>query len=136
MDKGVKHDSEKLRYDLLPLKSLEDIVGVLSYGANKYSDNNWQHVSPFNDRYYAAILRHVVAWRRGEIKDPESGYPHLAHALCCLIFLNEGPAKEKEVEKCVMCENRFDVYQRVIHDGKSYCIKCMTSLMTDAGVFG
>ena len=33
-------------------------------------------------------MRHLIAWRKGELIDPESKLPHLAHAGCNLIFLN------------------------------------------------
>ena len=90
---GVKYDSEKLRWDLLPVEPIEQVVGVLSYGAKKYDDENWRKVDNQRRRYYAAALRHIVAWWKGEKLDPESGYHHLAHAICCLVFLMEG-AKE------------------------------------------
>ncbi len=90
---GVKYDKEKLRWDLLPLKPIVDVVDVLTYGANKYSDFNWAYVEPFEDRYYAAAMRHITAWRLGEQTDKESGKHHLAHAMCCLIFLMEGASK-------------------------------------------
>lgn len=87
---GIKHDVDKLRYELLPVKPIEDIVRVLTFGSKKYKDDNWKHVKPFEDRYYAAALRHITAWRKGEILDRETGLPHLAHATCCLVFLLEG----------------------------------------------
>ncbi len=90
---GVKYDKEKLRWDLLPLKPIIDIVDILSYGAAKYADENWRYVEPFEDRYYAAAMRHITAWRLGEQIDEESGKHHLAHAMCSLIFLMEGASK-------------------------------------------
>ena len=66
---------------------VEQVVKVLTYGAKKYADNNWQKVEPYDDRYYAAALRHITAWRSGEKLDPETGIHHLAHACCCLIFI-------------------------------------------------
>lgn len=87
---GIKHDTEKARWDLLPIDPIEQVVGVLTYGARKYDDFNWAKVKPLKPRYYAAALRHIVAWWKGETLDPESGYHHLAHAICCLIFLMEG----------------------------------------------
>ena len=85
--KGVKHDTGKLRWDLLPLGTAEPIVHVLTFGAVKYGPNNWKRVRPFRDRYYAALMRHLKAWQSGEKLDPETQLPHLAHAGCCLIFL-------------------------------------------------
>ena len=92
---GIKHDGDKLRYDLMPVEVEEEIVKVLTHGAKKYADNNWKYVEPFEDRYYAALRRHIAAWRKGEQIDPESGLHHLAHAACCITFL-----LSRELEKC------------------------------------
>jgi len=86
---GRKNDQSKLRYDLLPPRTLEDVVKVLTFGANKYEDNNWKKVDSSFDRYYAAAMRHLQAFRQGEKIDNESEASHLAHAICCLVFLNE-----------------------------------------------
>jgi len=83
----IKKDKGKLRWDLLPLKPIEQVVRVLTKGAKKYSDNNWKTVPNFNERYYAAAMRHLTRWRMGYKKDKESGLSHLAHVICCLIFL-------------------------------------------------
>jgi hypothetical protein len=86
---GTKHDNDKPKWDLLPLKLVNETVEVLTYGAKKYLPNNWKVVENGIDRYYAACLRHLTAWRMGEANDPESGYSHLAHAMCNLIFIAE-----------------------------------------------
>ena len=85
--KGKKYDSDKLRYDLIDPKFEENLAKVLTFGAKKYGDNNWKKVTPLEDRYYAALRRHLSAWRQGELNDEESGQRHLAHAACCLYFL-------------------------------------------------
>jgi hypothetical protein len=84
---GIKYDTGKLRWDLLPLEEIEKIVEVLSDGAEKYDDNNWKELDNPKERYFAALMRHLVAYRKGEILDPESGRTHLAHAATNLIFL-------------------------------------------------
>ena len=84
---GLKYDQGKLRYDLLPSEEIEQIVSVLTMGAAKYTDNSWQNVENGVDRYYAAAMRHLQAWRQGEVLDSESGLPHLAHAATNLVFL-------------------------------------------------
>lgn len=84
---GKKYDSGKARYDLIPPVVLDQLAQVLTYGSQKYGDNNWQNVTPFNDRYYAAAMRHLQADRAGEVHDPESGLPHLTHALASVAFL-------------------------------------------------
>lgn len=87
MGNGEKFDTDKDRWDLLPWEATRQIVLVLTYGAKKYDDNNWQLVENADKRYFAALLRHIVAWVRGEKNDPESSLPHLAHAACCILFL-------------------------------------------------
>ena len=86
---GMKFDSDKLRYDLVPPSALEKIVEVLTYGAKKYAPENWKKVEEPERRYIAAAMRHIEAFRKGERLDPESGLPHLAHAACCLMFILE-----------------------------------------------
>lgn len=86
-NKGIKFDSEKIDWSLLEpmLPILESTVKVLMYGEKKYSRNNWKKVRPTR-RYYAALVRHLN-WNRIEYLDPESGLPHLSHAMCCMLFI-------------------------------------------------
>lgn len=86
---GRKFDGGKLEYGLLPPKALEATVDVLTFGAQKYERDNWQKVPDSKRRYFDALQRHLWAWKQGEQVDPESGRHHLAHALCCLMFLYE-----------------------------------------------
>ena len=88
-DVGRKFDGGKLEYGLLPPKALEATVDVLTFGAQKYERDNWKHVDDSKRRYFDALQRHMWAWKQGEQLDPESGKHHLAHALCCLMFLYE-----------------------------------------------
>lgn len=84
---GVKHDEHKNRLDLIEPQFIEGVGDVLTFGANKYEPNNWQNVDDAENRYYAAAMRHLLAWRRGEKTDEESGLSHLKHAACNLMFL-------------------------------------------------
>ncbi len=84
---GRKDDQEKNRLDLIEPEFIEGVGKVLTFGANKYEPNNWQKVEDAEDRYYAAALRHLIAWRKGEKTDPESGLSHLYHVACNIMFL-------------------------------------------------
>lgn len=84
---GIKHDAEKVRMDLLPCEALEAVAEVLTYGAKKYADNNWQKVENAVTRYRAALLRHYCAFQRGEAYDAESGLLHAAHMATNAIFI-------------------------------------------------
>lgn len=85
-NEGRKDDGQKLRYDLIPPIVDEALATVLMDGAAKYGDNNWMNGIKYR-RIYAALQRHLAAWRRGEIMDQDSGRPHLWHALTELSFL-------------------------------------------------
>ena len=84
---GTKLDNDKLRWSLLPSGTIAHVIQVLEYGAKKYSVGNWVNVPDGKTRYYDAAMRHLDAWRGGELNDSESGLPHLAHAACCVLFL-------------------------------------------------
>ena len=86
---GSNFYGEKLEYGLLPTLALEATVDVLTFGAQKYERDNWKKVPDAKRRYFDALQRHLWAWKKGEIVDPESGKHHLAHAQCCLMFLIE-----------------------------------------------
>ncbi len=87
--KGAKYDQEKSRYDLIPPEALEEFVKVLTFGAKKYSPDNWRLVPEGRRRYFAAAQRHIWAYKRGEQIDQESGTHHLACAITDLMFILE-----------------------------------------------
>ena len=88
MEEGRKNDTGKLRFDLLPVRALEQVAEIYTYGATKYDDNNWRRGLQWG-RVFGALMRHMWAFWRGEDVDEESGLPHLAHAAWgCLTLLD------------------------------------------------
>lgn len=86
----VKADTSKNRLDLISTVAIEELGWVLTYGASKYSEHNWRNGSGLAwSRVLAAALRHLFAFQRGQDLDPETGRPHLAHAMACVMFLLE-----------------------------------------------
>lgn len=85
---GVKNDTGKLPYELLPSDAIEEILKVLQFGAKKYAARNWELGMDWS-RPFAALMRHMWAWFRRENggRDSETGTSHLANAGCCLLFL-------------------------------------------------
>jgi hypothetical protein len=83
---GVKFDADKARYDLIPPEIEEAIAKVLTFGAVKYGERNWELGMRWG-RPYAALRRHMTAWWSGENTDPETGMPHTWHAACCIAFI-------------------------------------------------
>ena len=85
-----KYDAGKPMWDLLQWDAVEEIVKVLTFGAERYGAYSWKEVEGARDRYMAALMRHIKAWYQGEEIDPDSGIHHLGHAGCCLLFLLQG----------------------------------------------
>lgn len=83
---GFKHDQGKAPFDLIPWPALEEVALVMGFGAKKYGVENWRLGMRWG-RCAAAAFRHLSAWMCGQDKDPETGYSHLAHAACCIMFL-------------------------------------------------
>lgn len=81
-----KDDDGKARFDLLPWDALEAVAQILTYGAKKYGDRNWEK-GMSRSRMFAATMRHLAAYAKGEKFDRESGHPHLAHAACCALMI-------------------------------------------------
>ena len=84
---GVKYDQDKPQWTLVPFKALDEVVKVLTIGARKYAPDNWKKVPNARQRYIDAAFRHMSAYAAGEKLDTETGKNHLAHAMCCLLFL-------------------------------------------------
>ena len=84
---GMKFDSDKPRYSLLPKGAVNSVIDVLEFGAKKYSADNWQEVDNAKERYYNAAMRHIDLWWNGEKLDSETNVHHLAHAATNLFFL-------------------------------------------------
>lgn len=84
---GVKYDNDKPQWSLLPFRALTQVVEVLTYGAKKYAPDNWKRVPDARRRYIDAGFRHLTAYTTGETNDPETGKHHLAHAICCMLYL-------------------------------------------------
>lgn len=84
---GTKHDTGKNRVDLIPATAIEAMGEAFTFGANKYADHNWAKGFKYS-RLIGAAMRHILAYSKGEDKDPESGLSHIAHAQACLAMLS------------------------------------------------
>lgn len=82
-----KDNFGKLRYDLVEAEFEEQLAKALTYGAGKHGPDDWKHTDDPINAYYAALRRHLAAWRKGETVDSESGLNHLAHVAANVMFL-------------------------------------------------
>lgn len=93
---GHKDDADKDRLELFPSVAIFAISRVLTKGATKYGDRNWEKGMKWS-RVYGATLRHLFAWFAGRGPtaksflfgdlDDEWQFSHLWHAGCCIVFL-------------------------------------------------
>ena len=91
-----KEDEAKPRMDLVPPHAVLEIARCMTYGADKYGEDNYLRGGGLDPaRLLAAGLRHINAYQRGEEIDPESGLAHLAHAAASLAMLIEVIARER-----------------------------------------
>jgi Domain of unknown function (DUF5664) len=94
--RGYKADQGKVRMALIPPEAVFALATVLTEGAQKYADRNWEQGMSWG-RVFSALMRHMWAWWGGRAPtnrnflfgdlDPETGHSHLWHGLCCLAFL-------------------------------------------------
>lgn len=89
--KAKKDDNGKPRFDILfSIRGLSSVCDVFAHGASKYDDFNWRKAgndSSYKLKLLAASLRHIYKHMAGQRLDPETGKPHLAHAVCDLLMV-------------------------------------------------
>lgn len=96
---GFKADQGKNRLSLVigtMARAIEEVGKVGTFGAQKYSDDNWLKVDEAPRRYTDALFRHLLADLRGESEDSESGLPHLAHAAWCALAILDLRLREQQ----------------------------------------
>lgn len=77
---GIKYDTDKVQYSLVPSYALEAVAKNLTAGLQKYKErDNWKKVPNAEQRYLDALYRHLEAHRRGEIYDADNADPSTTH---------------------------------------------------------
>jgi hypothetical protein len=104
---GIRHNQNKLRFDLVSPVAIEKMAEVLTKGCEKYPENNWRKGLPWIKGVTASIDRHLNAFKQGEDTDPESGLLHMAHIATNVMFLLEFYKTHPE------CDDREQIYGSV-----------------------
>lgn len=134
--KSIRKNEGKLRMDLVPTSAIKAMAEVLTKGAEKYDERQWEKGHDWSTPY-ASLMRHLTAWWEGENKDPESELSHLSHVIMNVAMLIEyeqnypeldnRPRKDKEDVK---------VEKYLWTDGKScdefYSTKLPKEIMQDS----
>lgn len=96
-EKGLRFNEGKTRIDLVPPSAILALSDVLTAGAKKYAEHNWRKGMEWS-KPYASAMRHMIKFWSGEDIDPETGLPHLAHAMTNMVFLIEYMEKHKQYD--------------------------------------
>jgi 5'(3')-deoxyribonucleotidase len=83
---GLRYNQGKLRYDLVQPWAHEQMVKILTKGAQKYAERNWEKGMLWSN-VISSLKRHLAAIERGEDYDLETGELHAAHVACNAHFL-------------------------------------------------
>lgn len=97
---ALRYNSGKRQWNLVDYKSLEPMIKVLEFGAEKYSPDNWKKGMP-KEQLLNSAMRHLVALMDGEEIDSESGLPHIGHLMCNAMFISffeQGLGSEQAME--------------------------------------
>ena len=85
---GLRFNTGKTRHDLVPTFAQEQYAKVLTKGAEKYAERNWELGMKWS-KVIASLERHLYALKSGEDYDKETGLLHSAHIMCNAAFLTE-----------------------------------------------
>lgn len=109
--------SSKIPYHLWPeTATVVGCMGMLD-GAYKYGRSNYRVMGVKASVYVDAARRHITAWMEGEDNAPDSGVPHLGHALCCLAIIVDAEAAGKLID------------DRMVQGGYNQLVEEMTKLV-------
>lgn len=129
-------DKSKRRMDLISVPALKAVADVMTKGAEKHGERNWEKNDYEWSLFYAAAMRHLMDWYEGKDVDPEWGYPHLAHAMCNLMILldltlkgggtDDRPSKQPTLEDIQeRLKQNLDKYKNVKAKGQEGIAKDM-----------
>lgn len=90
--------TNKIPFHLWPeTATILGCLGLLD-GMLKYGRANWREAGVRWSIYYDAMRRHMNKRHEGEIIDPDSGLPHMAHVLACAAIIADAEAAGQLVD--------------------------------------
>lgn len=84
-NKALRYNTGKRKWSLVDFKSLEVMVEVLEFGAQKYSADNWKKGLDKKE-ILESMMRHLAALMDGQPNDPETNLSHIGHIMCNAMF--------------------------------------------------
>lgn len=136
MNRAIRHDGGKPRYDLLPPQALLELVKIYTMGAEKYEPRNWEKGMAYS-RCYASLMRHLQSFWMGTDLDGESGLHHMAHvawnALAILQYqlLRTGEDDRPRVKSIHTDPDIYDMQDEVYETVKKF--RELSGMMPECG---
>ena len=88
----------KVPFAALPWAVLAEDAVAHGEGALKYGRHNWREGDVLASTYFAAAMRHLIAWFEGEDTDPDSGLSHLTKARASLGVLRDAQIQGRAID--------------------------------------
>lgn len=105
-NKAVRYNNGKLRWSLVDFDSLEDMVKVLEFGAEKYKANNWKKGLSITE-ICESLQRHLYSFMNNEDNDLESNLSHIGHIMCNAMFISYMMKYKKEFDDRIIDNNKI-----------------------------
>ena len=88
-NEGETHIMAASGVQYLSADFITEMARVLAFGATKYGANNWTlvHSTEARDIYLNALIRHVLAYAKGDLRCAKDGQYHLAQIAVNAMFL-------------------------------------------------
>ncbi len=84
-EKALRYNEGKPKWSLVHFKSLEPLVRVLMYGADKYAPDNWKKGLDKKE-ILDSMQRHLCELIDGNKLDEESKMEHIGHIMANAMF--------------------------------------------------
>jgi hypothetical protein len=85
--RGLRFNTSKAKWSLVPQSALLPMVQVLEFGAIKYDAHNWMKGLSIVE-ICESMKRHLDSFMEGEDMDSESKLSHIGHIQCNALFLS------------------------------------------------
>ncbi|AAN12816.1 endolysin; inhibits RNA polymerase [Mycobacterium phage Omega] len=79
----------KVPFSTVPSEVIAELGLVMLEGSRKYGRHNYRSAGVRASVYFDAAMRHLTRWWEGEDLDPDSGMPHLIHAMACCAVVRD-----------------------------------------------
>lgn len=106
---GMRFNSGKTKYSLVPESWTRVLAEILTTGAIKYEPHNWEKGLVWSE-ILDSLERHKHAWLRGETYDPETSSHHLGHVAWNALALMTMELRD-------VGKNDLHIYEEATKDG-------------------